>query len=68
VIVSIIGLAHNLKLKVVAEGVETREELEFLKAHDCDMIQGYYFSRPLPLQDFAAFLKARREKQATVTT
>jgi EAL domain-containing protein (putative c-di-GMP-specific phosphodiesterase class I) len=65
VIASIITLAHNLKLKVVAEGVETREELEFLKAHDCDMIQGYYFSRPLPWQDFTALLKERQKNNPT---
>ena len=60
VIVSIIALAHNLNLKVVAEGVETREELEFLKAHNCDIIQGYYFAKPIPLHEFAAFLKERQ--------
>ena len=65
VVISIIGLAHNLKLEVVAEGVETKEELEFLKAHDCDIIQGYYFSKPLPWHDFVALLKERQKKQET---
>jgi len=65
VVASIITLAHNLKLKVVAEGVESKEELDFLKAHACDMIQGYYFSRPLPWHDFAALLKERQKKQET---
>jgi diguanylate cyclase (GGDEF)-like protein/PAS domain S-box-containing protein len=51
IVVSIIALAHNLKLRVVAEGVESREQLEYLRRHDCDQIQGYYFSRPVaPLQ------------------
>jgi diguanylate cyclase (GGDEF)-like protein/PAS domain S-box-containing protein len=46
--VSIISLAHNLKLKVIAEGVETEAQLAYLRYHGCDEIQGYLFSRPLP--------------------
>lgn len=44
---SIITLAHNLKIHVIAEGVETKEQYKLLKEKDCDMIQGYYFSKPL---------------------
>ncbi|HLB57668.1 MAG TPA: EAL domain-containing protein, partial [Gammaproteobacteria bacterium] len=45
---AVIALAHNLELKVVAEGVETAEQLQYLADHDCDIVQGYYLSRPLP--------------------
>ncbi len=48
---AIIGLAHNLKLKVVAEGVETQAQLDFLRLHGCDDMQGYFFSRPVPAVD-----------------
>lgn len=53
---SIIGLGHQFKLKVISEGTETREQLEFLRANGCDQIQGYYFSRPLPADQFIAFV------------
>ncbi|HEU4709288.1 MAG TPA: EAL domain-containing protein [Methylophilaceae bacterium] len=56
---SIIGLGHQFKLKVIAEGMETREQLEFLHANGCDQIQGYYFSRPLPADEFTAFIAGK---------
>jgi diguanylate cyclase len=46
-----------MKLRVIAEGVETREELEFLQAHRCDEGQGYYFSRPILPEQFAKLLE-----------
>ena len=52
-----IELAHKLKLKTVAEGVETESQLNVLKELDCDYIQGYYFSKPLPQKDFEEYLK-----------
>ena len=48
---SIIGLARNLRMQTVAEGVETEEQRAFLQAAGCDLMQGYLFSRPLPAQD-----------------
>lgn len=55
---AIIGLAHTLNLRVIAEGIETEKQFEFFKEHGCDEIQGYYFSIPLPE---AAFRKALSE-------
>ena len=45
---AVIAMAHNLKLKVVAEGIETAEQLAFLRRHRCDVGQGYLFDRPIP--------------------
>ena len=56
-VAAVIGMARNLKLRVVAEGVETLEELTFLRGHDCDEAQGHYFSRPAPPQEFANLLR-----------
>jgi EAL domain-containing protein (putative c-di-GMP-specific phosphodiesterase class I) len=49
-------MGRNLKLRVVAEGVETPEELSFLQAHQCEEGQGYHFSRPVLPQQFAKLL------------
>jgi EAL domain-containing protein (putative c-di-GMP-specific phosphodiesterase class I) len=56
----IIGLAHSLQLKVVAEGVETPEQLAMLSEWACDEIQGYYFSEPVAAADCAAMLRAKK--------
>ena len=56
-VAAIISLAHALKLKVVAEGVETKEELEILRKHHCEFVQGFYFSKPLCVNEFSKVLK-----------
>lgn len=54
---AIIAMAHRLRLSVVAEGVETEDQLLFLSAEDCDHIQGYYFSRPLAHDELVRFIE-----------
>lgn len=55
---AIIDMAHNLGLQTIAEGVETAEQLDFLRLHGCDEVQGYYFSKPLPTAEFEKFLES----------
>jgi len=50
-------MGRSLKLRIVAEGVETQEQLPFLQDQKCDEAQGYYFSRPVPPEQFAKLLK-----------
>ena len=57
---AVVGMARSLKLNVIAEGVETEGQLAFLRALECDEIQGYYFSRPLTDNDFIAQLRDNR--------
>ncbi|MFV9504665.1 MAG: putative bifunctional diguanylate cyclase/phosphodiesterase [Oscillochloridaceae bacterium umkhey_bin13] len=57
IVTAVIGLGHSLKLRMVAEGVEKREDLAFLQAHQCDEAQGYYFSQPVVPTQFAQLLK-----------
>lgn len=54
---SIIGMAHEIGIKTVAEGVETEEQVSFLRQSGCDYIQGYYYSKPLPEEGFVEFLE-----------
>jgi EAL domain-containing protein (putative c-di-GMP-specific phosphodiesterase class I) len=57
IVKAVIGMARGLKLRVIAEGVETLAELAFLRAYRCDEAQGYYFSRPVPPEQFAVLLR-----------
>ncbi len=53
---AIIAMAHGLRLEVIAEGVETEEQWEFLRRHKCNFAQGYYFGKPMPKAEFEDFL------------
>jgi len=65
IIRSIIATAHNLGLKVVAEGVETDRQRNFLKVHGCDFIQGFHFNRPVAVEEFTAFLQQNPASRAS---
>jgi EAL domain-containing protein (putative c-di-GMP-specific phosphodiesterase class I) len=56
---SVIRLANELGMPVIAEGVETEEDLEMLKRVGCQIVQGYYYSKPLSIDDYEEFLKNR---------
>jgi diguanylate cyclase (GGDEF)-like protein/PAS domain S-box-containing protein len=58
IVTAVIGIGRSLKLRVVAEGVETAAELAFLRAQHCEEAQGYYFSRPVPPAQFARLLQS----------
>ena len=60
IVTAIIQMAHSLDIITIAEGVEQAEQAAFLRAHDCDALQGYLISRPLRADDFRAFLSAHR--------
>ena len=60
IVQAILAMARHLGLRVVAEGVETQEQADFLIAHDCDGLQGYLYARPMPLPDFLTWLVGRQ--------
>jgi diguanylate cyclase (GGDEF)-like protein/PAS domain S-box-containing protein len=68
IVLATVALAKSLRLKIVAEGVETMDQMDFLMSAECDELQGYFFSRPMPIEDFfqfaiasPTFLKARKQ-------
>ncbi|WP_457392890.1 GGDEF/EAL domain-containing response regulator [Roseateles sp. P5_E1] len=62
---AIIAMAHSMRMHVIAEGVETPAQLEFLRASGCDQIQGYHFSRPVPAEEYARMLLEGRQLAMT---
>lgn len=60
IIQHIVEIAHTLNMQVLAEGIETKECLDFLKEIGCDMVQGYYYYKPMPLHDFHKLIKSRK--------
>jgi EAL domain-containing protein (putative c-di-GMP-specific phosphodiesterase class I) len=65
---AIISMAKSLNLKVIAEGVETEAQMSFLRAHQCDEIQGYYFSKPLAADQVADKLRGTAVQHALSVT
>ncbi len=59
IVTTIINMAGSLGMQTIAEGVETADQLEFLRLQGCDEIQGYYFSPPLPKDDFEAYARKK---------
>jgi len=64
IVTTIIALAENLGLEVISEGVETQEQLDFLRRHGCHHMQGYFFGRPVPAADFLALLEQHEAARA----
>jgi EAL domain-containing protein (putative c-di-GMP-specific phosphodiesterase class I) len=60
---AMINLAHNLNLEVVAEGVETPGQMDLLRSFNCDQVQGFLISRPLPIDELMDFLLAGARPQ-----
>jgi EAL domain-containing protein (putative c-di-GMP-specific phosphodiesterase class I) len=63
IVTGIIALAHSLRLQVVAEGVETDAQMQFLTKHGCDILQGYFLSPPVPAGEFARFVQDEGKTQ-----
>lgn len=63
---SLIAMAHNLNLQVIAEGVESQVQAAFLKAEKCEEVQGYLYAKPMPAQEFEAFLRRNQPRSSDV--
>jgi diguanylate cyclase (GGDEF)-like protein len=66
IVSAVINMARSLKLRVIAEGVETQAEVDFLQVHGCDEAQGYYFAKPMPAGQFSSLLRRRIPKPQAV--
>lgn len=66
IVTATIALGHKLRLKVIAEGVEKRSQLKLLREHECDEIQGYLLSRPLPAGEFKRYLQLNQNRIAVL--
>ena len=64
IIEKIVQMAHGLDIRVVCEGVERKEQVEFLREIECDIIHGYYYSKPMPMADYEKYLLQFDLKQA----
>jgi len=67
IVKTIITLAHNLGMEVIAEGVENESQANFLIAHQCDLLQGYYYSRPVETEKVAEFILANKQPPHALT-
>lgn len=63
IVKAMISLAHSLNMRVIAEGAETLDQVDFLRQYQCDHVQGYYFSKPVPTDDLIVLLQSGLEKQ-----
>ena len=59
VVSSIINMANKMKISVICEGVETEEQVNFLRANNCDMVQGFFFARPIPENEFDSYAEKK---------
>ena len=62
VVKAVVGMAHELNLKIVAEGIETENEIRTMREEGIDYIQGYYYSKPIPQEEFIAFVRQHNLK------